>query len=70
MSVQYTIEHEEQNTKGFGTKMATVSADTVEEASVPGGVPGDQKAQKVVTKYVYTKFFVRNPFFQCVCKCQ
>ena len=26
------------------------------EASVPGGVPGDQKAQKVVTKYVYTKF--------------
>eukprot|EP01049_Picozoa_sp_SAG25_P014065 SAG25_NODE_2365_length_1679_cov_27.731013_1_plen_284_part_00 len=33
-------------------------------------VPGDQKAQKVVTKYVYTKFFVRNPFFQCVCKCQ
>jgi hypothetical protein len=23
-----------------------------EEASVPGGVPGDQKAQKVVTKYV------------------
>jgi hypothetical protein len=29
MSVQYTIEHEEQNTKGFGTKMATVSADTV-----------------------------------------
>ena len=29
-----------------------------------GGVPGDQKAQKVVTKYVYTKFFVRDPFFQ------
>ena len=27
-----------------------------QEASVPGGVPGDQKAQKVVTKYVYTIF--------------
>jgi hypothetical protein len=23
---------------------------------VPAGVPGDQKAQKVVTKYVYTNF--------------
>jgi hypothetical protein len=53
MSVQYTIEHEEQNTKGFGTKMATVSADTVEEASVPGGVPGDQKLINC-TFYSYT----------------
>ena len=30
-----------------------------EEASVPGGVPGDQKAQKVVTKYhLYTRNFL------------
>ena len=33
-----------------------------EEASVPGGVPGDQKAQKVVTKYVYTKIFCAESF--------
>jgi hypothetical protein len=51
------------------THIAPNRAHLSQEASVPGGVLGDQKAQKVVTKYVYTEFSVRDPFFQCVCKC-
>jgi hypothetical protein len=35
----------------------------------PQVYPQTKKLKKNVTKYVYTKFFVRDPFFQWPCKC-
>jgi hypothetical protein len=42
---------------------------TEEGQTIDASVPANLKVKKNVTKYVYTIFFVRDPFFQWPCKC-